>query len=63
MMNPDQPCLQCALPPKCGKGVPVPVRSYLAAGNFTGGAGALVPPALWLPHLLAAAALLLGLAA
>jgi len=27
------------------------------------GAGALVPPALWLLHLLAAAALLLGLAA
>jgi len=54
---------QCALPPQCGKGVPVPVRAGLAADDAVAGAGAL-SPVPWMPHLLAAAAaLLLGLAA
>ena len=55
---------QCALPRKCGKGVPVPVRSYLNPGNFTGAGGIISPsePAtlVAITMLLAVVALLAG---
>lgn len=54
---------QCALPRKCGKGVPVPVRSYLNA-NFTGSAGIISPrePATLVATVLSAMVALLAAA-
>lgn len=54
---------QCALPPKCGKGVPVPVRSYLNA-NFTGAGGIISPtePATLVATMLLAVVALLAAA-
>ena len=55
---------QCALPPKCGKGVPVPVRSYLNSGNFTSAGGIISPtePATLVATMLLAVVALLAAA-
>ena len=35
---------QCALPRKCGKGVPVPVRSYLNANDGAAASAGIISP-------------------